>query len=116
VRSLCYLASNMQLHVPTFHVARRYDNTTTQQEFLKLGVLTEIISILKSAKLSKKRVEPENFVRRPGSNSDMDSDDAGHNDAHSCIQIHAALTLAFTLQPKTTAHSVFASQAQRLMN
>ena len=116
MRSFCYLASNLQLHVPPLHAACRYDNTTTQQEFLNLGVLTEIISILRNATLSKKEVEPERLVHIPGSNSDMDSDDAGRNDAHSCIQIHADLTLAFTLQPKSTAHSVFASQAQRLIN
>ena len=58
-------------------LACRYDNTNTQEEFLKLGAMFEIISILKSIKLSKHEVSPTQLVDASGPGSNSDSDDSG---------------------------------------
>jgi hypothetical protein len=74
----CVVSPQHFMRPSAFPLICRYDNTRTQEQFLTLGVISEIVSMLKSAKLSREEVNnPVQSVDSPGSDSDKDSEDAG---------------------------------------
>ena len=110
LRHFICLSKNLLLHSDVISkppLIFRYDNTKAQEQFLKLGVMTDIFSILKSAKCSNEAVsKPLHLADSNDSDSDRGSEDAG-SFGHPPTSPNRR---DIFLRPYTHAHFVFGLQ------